>query len=107
MDRKNTTIQSIIFMALPIFLVILSPIMFVNSYLNNDTDMIIFWMFATLISWGILFLGLKLLHYCCPKCGGFFCMRKAKESILNKKAITMQETRKVEKYSSYKKQYGN
>ena len=34
-------------------------------------------------------------------------MKKVHETILSRKEVTMQETRKVEKYSNYRKQYGN
>lgn len=107
MQKKNTFVQYLLFYGIPIGMIIVGVKLFFSSLSNIEP----LW---TFISFVVGFLGLtfillgeKLLKRCCPNCGGFFCMENVNSTILSKKAITMQEERKVEKYSNYKREYGN
>ncbi len=106
MENKGTTLHTFILFTLPLIALIICFVIAAIKFFSISIDCIP-WIIATLacgILWGF---GSMLDDYCCPECGGWFCLSKNGERVTDKRNITMQETRKVQKYSNYHKQHGD
>lgn len=109
MKEKNTNrtnLHTLILFTLPLIALIICIIMSAFNLFTLSLNFIP-WIIATIVCGVLLGFGSMLDEHCCPECGGWFCLSKDEEKIASKREITMQETRKTQKYSNHQKQYGD
>ena len=103
---KRANLHTFILFTMPLIAFIICFVIAAIKFFSISIDCIP-WIVATIICGVLWGCGSMLDDYCCPKCGCWFCLSKNGERVVSKREITIQETRKVQKYSNYHKQYGD
>lgn len=106
MNNKQTTLHTLILFWIPLIALIICFVIAAIKFFSISLDCIP-WIMATVVCGMLWGFGAMLDDYCCPECGGWFCLSKKGEKITDKRDVTIQETRKVQKYSNHRKQYGD